>query len=60
MSEICRNIGLILSMIISMIIGIVFLAICLFIVVGHYIIMIQDWIEDRKKLKKTKDKKFKL
>lgn len=56
MGEICRNIGLILSMIL----GIVFLAMCLFIVVGPYIIMIQDWVEDRKKLKKIKDKKFKL
>lgn len=56
MSEICRNIGLILSMIL----GIVFLATCLFIAVGQYIILIQDWIEHRKKLKKIKNKKIKL
>lgn len=53
MSEIFRNIGLILSIII----GFVFLLLCLFIAVGQYIILIRDWIENRKTSKKTKDKK---
>lgn len=56
MGEICRNIGLIFSIIF----GVIFLLLCLFMAVGQYIILIQDWIEHRKMLKKTKDKKFKL
>lgn len=56
MSEICRNIGLIFSIIF----GVIFLLICLFMASAQYIILIQNWIEDRKKLKKTKDKKYNL
>lgn len=52
MSEICRNIGLIFSIIF----GVIFLLICLFMAAAQYIILIQNWIEHRKTLKKTNKK----
>ena len=57
MSEICRNIELILSIIV----GVIFLALCLFMAIGQYIIMIQDWSEKyRKRKNEMKDKKSEL
>lgn len=56
MGEICRNVGLIFSIIF----GVIFLSICLFIAVAQYVILIQNWIKYRKIIKKIKDKKFKL